>query len=332
MKNATDLILFTKHLYYLTRMNAPLGETLLRVKEEMKNREMREAVDETLQGVKKGGSLSAGMKKRGRIFPADYVRLIEAAEASDTLPQTLKNLAGYLEEMERFSKALKNGILYPALILDVAVLFLAVMRLYVNEPLLAALRETPGVLSPLLGMFFSPVFLLVFAFLTAILNYLIFSDISLGTSHLYYVPVVGFVIRKAHLVRISRSMHMMMSSGVTLAEALEKAALIMEAPPLARALLSVREQVARGKSLSDAIREQPAFPFLFHWIIRNGEEVEDLTGAFADAASSFEKDMRDIIQYFEFLAEPMCLLGIGAFVGLMLTAYWVPIYAAIQNL
>lgn len=333
MVSGRDLVLFTRHLYYLAGTGAPLPDILLNMRWEVQNRELNEAVKGLEEQARQGKAFSQALGEYPHIFPDFYIELIQAAEESDSLPEALRELAGYLEEAEKARKSARAAALYPALILNFLLLFVAVIYSQVT-PVILKVLETPQPGAPpasgfwivLFHAIYNPVFMALFLIFVVIIDIIVFSNFKPCAGLLFRIPFISGLIRKAYLVRISRSLGFMLRSGMTMDEALEQAIRIIDLGPVRKSVSKVQEKVASGSGLTEAMEKDRFFSGTFISLVKTGEEKENLPDALLETADQYEKQLEWETRGTLKMVEPALILASGILIGLVLASLFQPLY------
>lgn len=339
MVSGRDLVLFTQHLYYLTGTGAPMPDILRNIRWDVQNRELKQAVGTMEEKTRRGESFSSALRSYPHIFPEYYSEMVSAAESTESLPQALDELAGYLEDAERTKKKAKAASLYPTLVLNFIFLVVLAMYIFVFPVMKNALsghygNVNPSVLSrtpPVSDFIFSPLFL-AFLFVSVVfIDIIMFTNSCPGNSLLFNIPLIGRLIRKAYLVRIARSMGFMLQGGMTVVSALEQTAKTIDILAIRNILHRIREDVAKGNSLSIAMEKEMFFAGTFLSLVKAGENNEKLPLEMLEIANNFERQLEWETMGTLNAVEPTLILIVGALTGLIAAALFYPIYMVPSN-
>lgn len=337
MDRAGELISFTKHLFYLTRMGAPLGESLAGMKNDISDRFLKESVAEMGEEVEKGSSLAEAMSGKSRIFPPEYISMIEVAENTRTLPEVLGELASYLEAVEKSRRNIKNAALYPGLVLNFVLLFIMTVWHFSSGALyktyVGFFLDMGKSISPLTWFFisagkviFSPIFIIIFLVFVMAVDIILFTRSGIGTDLLVKLPGFGDIFKKAYTARISRTLGFMLGRGIPLDQAVNQVALTTDSSMIRDILKRVEERVKKGRPLSSAMQGEKLFENTFCFMVKTGEDTEDLPRALFDAADYYEEDLECFYSSFFKFVEPAFLVTVGLLIGFMTTAIFLPFY------
>jgi len=338
MERATELISFTKHLYYLTKMGASLTETFHQLRDSIKDSRFKTAIEDMEERMEGGESLPGAMAAHPKLFSAEYIRMIQAAEETETLPQVLSELASYLESVELTRRHIRGAALYPGIVINFAFLFVMAVHFFASNSLFVyyvkMAQEFPLRISGVTWFFiiaarfiFSPVFLVIMLIIVIFLDFMLFTRTAVGTTLLLKLPFVRDIFRKSYMVRVARALGFMLKQGETLDNALRLTAKTAESPILEKVLINAAEEVRRGVPLSKSFQGVELFDNTFLFMIKNGEEREDLPQALFEAADYFEEDLKGFYQNILRFMEPAFLITVGIIVGFMMVSIFLPFYS-----
>jgi len=338
MDRTREVISFTRHLYYFIKMGASLTESVSNLEEKFSDRKLKNALKDLKDKIEKGQTLSKAMEGHGEIFPSDYVKMIEAAEETETLPQVLYELSGYLETVEVTRRNLKLAAYYPGLVINFAFIFIFFIYFFTSDILfnyyVNFIIETGRTISPVAWFFinagrfvFSPVFMGIMLAGLICVDISLFTRSSLGTGLFLKLPVIKDIFRKSYMARISRALGFMLKQGITPDKALEFVSKTGESGPVKKQLSDAAEKLKSGKTLSEAFRDKDLFDSTFIFMIKQGEKSENLSQALFDAAEYFEDEMKMLYSGMLKFAEPLFILTVGIIVGFLLVCVFLPFYS-----
>ncbi len=337
MDQARELISFTKHLYYLTRMGAPLSESFRKIRNNIAGGDLREAVISMADKMDEGKPLSSAMSEYSRLFPPDYVRMIEAAEACDTLPQVLGELSSHLEAVEKARRTMQGAALYPGLIVNFAFIFIGIVWLFASDSIfnqyVVFINELGRNLSPLTWFFigaakviFNPVFMLFWLVIVVIADICLFTRMPVGANIYLKTPLLKDLFKKAYYSRISRALGFMLKQGVPLDTALPLVEKTAESTMVQETLRRVAERVRQGKTLAESMKDEPLFNETFIFMVKHGEDKEELPGNLLEIADFYDDDLKGFFAGFARMAEPIFLATTGLIVGFLAVSIFMPFY------
>jgi type II secretory pathway component PulF len=301
----------------------------------------KKIIESIREDLIQGKSLSASFSKFPATFNKVTVNVIKAAEEAGTLEVVLKDLKDQLQKDMEFIGNVKSAVTYPTVILF---LFLAVMLLILIEvmPKIAQVFTSLKVNLPLptrILIFMSDVltkdtipFLLVLITIFFGIFLLFKYKKSWIINLVFSLPVVSKLIMEIDLTRFSRSMYLLLSSGITITSALTLAEEIVIRKDMSKMILQAQEIVQSGKKLSEAFKGKKAgFPGLVVKIIEAGERTGTLDKSMQEIGEYMDYQVSSTLQTLISLLEPMMLIFVGVLVGGMMMSIIGPIYGLIST-
>lgn len=329
---------FTRQLATLLRTGVPLlrgFEMMAQGADDAQFRTVLQAIHADVQG---GRALSSALARHPRHFDAVHCALVAAGEASGTLDLVLERLAQSLEKLLRIRARLRSAMMYPALVLTVAALVLVGILAWV-VPTFEQTFASFGATLPWATR-------MVIAASHALVHYgpwLLIAVVpaALWLRHAWHthapfraavdrlalrVPMAGPLLRKALVARWTRTLCTMLTAGVNLLEALQSVAAASGNQVWAQATLRMREQIASGASLSAAMRRSGLFEPLTLQLALLGEESGALDELLARAADLHEQEFDESVNGLSSLIEPLTVLWLGALIGAIVVAMYLPVF------
>ncbi len=331
-----DLMLITRQLATLFGSGMPLEESLRLMADQAENVVIKRLVSSVRSQVSEGRSLAYGLKNSPYTFPADYIATVSAGEETGHLQEVLARLADDVEVQGKARQSLMGALIYPFLMLTVALSVIILLMVYVvpqvtrvfidmNQTLpaltrgLIALSEWLQAYGPYLLV---AIFVAVVAFSLALQR----PDIRLKWDSLVLrMPRFGYWAVLANVSGWSRSLGMLLGSGVPVLEAMKIASERVHNVSLRKSLDAVSERVREGDSLHKALNKVEAFPpFLIH-MVGSGESSGTLDGMLLKVADYYEQRLKTVIDATLKLFEPLLVIIMGGLVLLIVMAVLVPI-------
>jgi len=332
---AADLALVTRQLATLVRSGLALEEALRAIAEQSsRSKTLLLAVRSR---VLEGHSLAEGLGDYPNIFPQLYRATVAAGEQTGHLDIVLERLAEYTEQRQYLRQKTLLALFYPLLLTSVAILVVVGLLAYVvpqvvqvfaninqNLPFLTRnliivsdfLRDWGLVLLILLGL------------LAAGFRYLLQFERFINLFHhfLLRVPVVSRLERNTNVVRFTRTLSILLQSGVPILKALDITAQVISNYPMRTALQKASEQVRQGSSLHHALEQSGLFPPMTVYLIASGENSGNLEQMLERAAIMQERELETVIGVLLSLFEPILILVMGSVVLVIVLAILMPIF------
>lgn len=287
--------------------------------------------------ISSGISISGALAKHPEAFSDFYINMVKSGEESGKLTQTFSYLADYLDRQYQLTSKTKNALVYPAFVIAVFILVMAMMFVFI-VPRLAVIIKESGQEIP-----FSTKIVLGISDL--LVNYGLFVLIAIAGAIAYLyklsrtesgktyldrlkttIPVIKNIYTKLYLSRISDNMDTMLSSGIPITRAIELTGNVVGNRVYENILKNVTEEVKSGSSFSDALARYPEIPPIMSGMVRVGEESGSVGNILKTLGHFYGREVNDAVDTLVGLIEPLMIVGLGLGVGLLLTSVLMPIY------
>jgi type II secretory pathway component PulF len=291
------------------------------------------------EDLMQGKHLYLTFSKFPRVFDKVTVSVIKASEEAGTLDVTLRDLKQTLQRDIEFSDKVRSAMIYPVFIIFI---FLAVllMILIVVVPKISTVFLRLRVELPLptrILMFMSDLLVKNTVFVVGGLAIIIVGGAFLYRRQqkailniLYSFPIVSKLIQEIDITRFSRSLHLLLSSGLPITAALELASDVVNRKKTADIIRRSRDMVFAGKKLSEGFRISKGYiPSLMIKLMEAGEKTGTLDKSMQDISEYYDYEVTNTLKTLTALLEPILLVVVGIFVGGMMLAIISPIYGLI---
>lgn len=331
-----DLMLITRQLATLFGSGMPLEESLRLMAEQAENVVVKRLVSSVRSQVAEGRSLAYALKNSPYSFPADYIATVAAGEETGHLQEVLERLADDVEMQGKARQSLMGALIYPFLMLTVALAVIVLLLVYVvpqvtrvfidMDQTLPALTRGLIALSDWLQAYGPYLLVMIFAAVVGFSLALRRPAIRLSWDTLVLqMPRLGYWAVLSNVSGWSRSLGMLLGSGVPVLEALKIASERVHNTALRESLDTVSERVREGDSLHKALNKVENFPpFLIH-MVGSGESSGTLDGMLLKVADYYEQRLKTVIDATLKLFEPLLVIIMGGIVLLIVMAVLVPI-------
>ncbi len=337
VRNQPQVVMLTHHLAMLVGAALPLVQALQTLAEQTDDRAMRQVVEGLARDIEQGKSLSAALGRHPGLFSPLYVGIVRYGEISGRLDQALDRLAGYLERDLEFRRKARDALIYPALVLALASVVMAVFLIYII-PAFDRVYRAHGATLPALTralMAISAIFRGNLPLVSLAIALLLLPPIrrrvwAALAGPLYRLilrlPLAGTLAQAILLSRFAHTMGAMLQSGVPLLSGLEVAGEAVAVPEFAPTIETLRVQVSQGRSLTQAMRQTRQFPPMFLRVVALGEESGRLDAMLERAGAMLDREfdlrMRRLLTFLE----PALTLVLGAVIAVILLGLYLPIF------
>lgn len=327
-------VLFTKQLGVLLKSGVPLLQALELLTEQFEG-EFRLILINIKDGVKAGESLANQLSKYPRVFPSVYVQLVKAGEASGKLEVILNRLTTYLEKTEETQKKVKKAMAYPIFMLSFALLIvvgvLAFLVPKMQDMFSQMGSELPGPTQLLVNMsdFFLNNYLIVFG-LTAgsIFGFLYWKTTPKGKYKLHELilklPLVSYFSKTKAVVQFSKTLGMLMESGVNLAEALDIVCKIVDNEVLTQKLLEARDNIIKEGKIAKYLKKTEIFPAIASYMISTGEQSGQLAEMLLTVGDDYDVQLSEITEGLTGKITPVMTIVMAVIILFVILAIFLP--------
>jgi type IV pilus assembly protein PilC len=331
-----DIVNFTRQLSTMVTAGLPLANALSILVRQSKA-EVSQLVASLLQEIEGGSTFSKALAAQKKIFSRIYIQLVNAGETGGVMDQVLERLAENLEKERDFRGKTRGAMIYPVIVMLSMVVVGGILMVFVI-PKLTEMYKDFGAELPLptqiliaLSNFFSRFWYLVVAGIAV--GFLFFAKwkkTQVGDRvidrFLFRLPIMGELRKKVLLTEFSRTMSLLIGSGVSLLQSLEIVTQAVESIIYRDDLVKITTQVEKGVSLSEAISQHESFPPILHQMIGVGEETGKLDEVLMKISKYFESESEQAVKNLTTAIEPMIMIVLGIGVGGMVMAVIMPIY------
>lgn len=333
-----ELALFTRQMATMIGAGIPLLEAFEILAEQAKdsNKGFALGLAECADLVRGGTELSEAMARFPRMFPEIYINMIKAGEASGQLDVILSRLADFLEANEALKREIKSAMVYPVISLVLVfgiTYYLLVFVVPKFEGMFKSLNaKLPGITLFILDVsrFLQTQWLAMLIGIAAVIVGYKVAMMSrearrVRDTVLLKMPVFGPLGQKVALSRFARTLSTLLASGVPLLAALEIVASTSGNAVIEDTLLETRDTVKRGEPLTSHLQKSWVFPPMVVRMIGIGEKSGALEQLLAKVSDFYDEQIHATVKALTSLIEPIMLAVMGAVVGTIVVAIFMPI-------
>ena len=333
-----DIAIFSRQLATMLSAGIPLVQAIEIVGTGHENAAMQKLLMAIKVEVEGGSALAEALSKHPLYFDDLFVNLVESGEQSGSLETLLDKIATYKEKTEAIKKKIKKAVTYPAAVLVVAFVVTIILMVFVIpafEDLFqgfgADLPAFTRVVIDISQFIRDKGWLVAMVIGGAIYTFLYFKKRSRPMRHfldrlILKMPIIGPIMVKAAIARYARTLSTMFSAGVPLVEALESVSGATGNIVYEVGVLQIRDEVATGQRLQQAMENTDLFPNMVIQMIAVGEESGSLDSMSAKVADFYEEDVDNAVDNLSRLLEPMIMSVLGVLVGGLVVAMYLPIF------
>ena len=333
-----DIALVTRQLATMLQAGVPLLQSFDALGRGHANPRMARLLDDIRADVETGTSLSAAFRRHPAHFNSLYCNLVAAGEAAGILDVLLDRLALHMEKTEALKAQLRSALTYPAAVVLVAWVVIAVIMIFVIPSFQRVFAsfgaELPG--PTLLVMQVSAFFVDWWWLLLCLAGLGFYGFVTalrrsekmqrLVDRCVLRLPVFGALIEKACIARWTRTLSTLFAAGLPLMDALDSVAGTTGNSVYALATASIQKEVSSGVSLNRAMSQVGLFPPMLLQMCMIGEESGSLDAMLSKAAGFFEAEVDQQVGALASLLEPFIIVTLGVLIGGIVVSMYLPIF------
>ena len=340
---AKDLAIFFRQFSVMIDSGLPLVQCLEILASNQENTTFQKVLTDVRSRVESGSTLADSMREHPKTFDQLTVNMIEAGETGGILDTILQRLAGYVEKAVKLRAAVKAALIYPVAVVGIAGIVITLL-LWKVVPIFANMFSAMGVDLPLptkivVGL---STFIGRFGWIFIVMGigmYFGFKKIYASEGGRYAIdsamlrfPVIGDLLRKIAVARFTRTLGTLITSGVPLLESMTITARTSGNAVVERAIMGVRKAVEEGRTITDPLKESEVFPNMVTQMIAVGEQTGAMDAMLQKIADFYEAEVDDAVKNMLTLLEPIIIAFLGATVGGIVIAMYMPMFALIAKM
>jgi general secretion pathway protein F len=326
-----DILSATSELAVLLRAGLPLDRALRVLIDMAAQPAMHQLLNELLSAVKGGRSLSQALQPHEQVFGAFYINMVRSGEASGHLSEVLDRLVAYLESAKANRDSVVSALIYPAILLVVAVLSIVVMLGFVVPQFETLFEDMGEALPPLTRMVIGAAdFIANYAWLllAAVLGIGLYlrswlrSEAGRASLHqrLLKLPLAGGIVFEFEVSKFARTVGTLLGNGVSLLKAISIAIDTVDNVVIRESLQVLPPAVKAGKRMSVALEESGMFTPMVIQMVRVGEESGSLDNMMLELARVFDDHVQSGVKRGLTLLEPVLILTMGFLIAVIIIA------------
>lgn len=307
-----------------------------------KHEEFKEILKKCLKDVKSGLSLSNCFAKHPQLFSEIYLANVRVGEETGQLDLVMSEYTVYIERIENLKRKVVQALRYPALVLFVSFLVVAFMVFFLiptfQTLFISSKIELPFITKVIISfsVFIKDHLIVIILLLIAIVLLIAnFRKIPFLNSSfekfMVHAPFISNIYLKNLVARFSLSLSFLLSSKVTLLDALKISRNVSGNHSFRSEIDQIIKKISRGESFSAIIKNSLFFDVTFSQLLIAGEESAQMEKVFSLISNYYQKDFDYYLDNITSLLEPVLILFIGIIVAVILVAMYLPIFEIANN-
>ncbi len=332
-----EVVVFSRQFSTMIDAGLPLIQSLDILQSQQENKTFQKTLREVKESVEEGSTLAEALGKHPKIFDELFVNMVAAGEVGGILDTILDRLSSYMEKTEKLKKQVKGAMTYPIIVLCIAVIVVGVILVFVipvfekmfadfggalpapTQIVVGISRFAKGNVHYMIGA----VVVFIFAFkrfYATAKGRVLMDDIMLK------LPVFGPLLRKVAVAKFTRTMSTMLSSGVSILEALNIVAKTAGNKTVEAAIYNVRSGITEGRTMADPLGESGVFPSMVVQMVAVGESTGALDSMLGKIADFYDDEVDSAVENLTAMIEPFMMVFLGATIGGLVVSMYLPIF------
>ncbi len=335
---------FTRQLATLVNAGLPLMRGIEVLKRQMKDPQMREALDGISDNIASGGTFSESLTQYPKIFDKLYVNMVKAGEAGGVLEVVLGRLAEFAEKSEKIKNKVKGAMIYPIVVLFAAIGITGFLLYTVIPKFEQVFNDMLG------GAALPPITVAVInaskfvqtnglQILAAVVALVVIKKMIAKTEKGAYffdafslkMPVTGTLAQRSAVSKFTRTLGTLLSSGVPILQSLMITRDTTGNRVLTKAIQEVHDSVKEGESMTQPLSQCKVFPPMVVSMVEVGEETGALADMLTRIANTYDDEVDNAVAGMTAAIEPALIIVLAVVVGTIVIAMFLPMIKIISS-
>lgn len=337
-----EIVIFTKKISTMMRAGLPIVEAMILVSDQSTNANMKRVALQMVEKLNGGASLSQAFREHTRYFDKVYLNMFEAGEISGKLDVFLDRLVEMLEKQQKIKAGIKFALFYPItlVVITVAISYFMLTKVVptFQEMYEGLGAELPG---PTQAIVDASNWIQDGGNLASVIGVVISIWLTNKTLHRYLrpyrklksvialrLPVVGDIIVKATVARMSLLMANLLAAGVSVIDTLEVSSTVSQNVKFLDAMTQIKQKIVTGAPLSTLFGNEAVFPIALSQLMAVGERTGNMDEMLTSIARYYEEEFTTVVDGLSTIIEPLMIVFVGLMIGVMVVALYLPIFSA----
>jgi len=333
-----DLAIFTRQFSTMISAGLPLMQCLDIQSQQIEKEGFRKIVKLVMTDIEGGSTLADALRRHPATFSALYTNMVDAGEKGGILDNILARLATYLEKAEALNRKIKGAMIYPTIVISVAVIASAVLMMFVIPVFAAMFKEMnatlplPTRITIMVSNALKSSILVIIAVIVAIVilirvYYKTDNGQKVIDTLLLKMWIMGPLLQKSSISRFARTLGTLLASGVAILDALEITAKTAGNRVVQDAVMEARKSIGGGETISAPLRTMKVFPPMVTSMIAVGEATGGLDEMLTKIADFYDAEVDAAVENLTAALEPVIIVFLGIFIGGLVISMYLPIFS-----
>ena len=332
-----ELVMLCRQMRTLLKAGVPILKGLYGLAESVDNPTLSRVLMDVYHELESGRELHASLAKHPEVFSSLFIALVRVGESTGKLDQAFSILSEYLEAEKRTRQRIKSALRYPMIVIGAVIVALVVINIWV-VPVFAGIFERYDAELPVMTriLIATSDFMLngwpwlLAGLIGGILAFRLWVDTEEGrytwNKLILRAPLIGHILKKATLGRFAQSMAMVIKSGVPMVQGLTVVAGVVNNAYVSERVLSMRDGIEKGDSVSRTAAATGLFTPLVLQMIAVGEETGEIDKLLEETGEHYDAEVQYALENLSGAIEPIVITILGVMVLVLALGVFLPMW------
>ena len=335
--SSKELQIFTRQFSVLINAGIPIIDSLKILADGTPDKLLKDSIIQIKASLEVGKPLSESMSKHPRVFDPLYCNMIKAGEQAGILDVILNRLSIYSEKNEKIKNQVKSAMTMPIIIVIAAFAVISGIIIFIipkfqemyagSGKALPAITQTVVDISDavrhhwmmILGVIAGSIYALI-TYTTSAVGKIQLDKITLRA------PILGSVVQRAAVARLTRTMSTLLASGISMLEAIDIAAKTSGNVVIEKSLQDCKDAISNGKPFAQQLAKQKDIPQMVSQMVGIGEQTGAMDTMLGKIADFYEDEVENAVKSMTTMIEPLMMVGLGGIIAFILVAMYLPVF------
>ena len=333
-----DVAIFSRQFSTMINAGLPVLQCLAIIADQQSKAGFKRIINQLKDDIGSGGNLSDGMAKHPKVFNELYVNMVRSGELGGVLDTILDRLSIYMEKAEALRRKIKGAMMYPVIVLSVALLVVCFLMIKVIPTFQQVFMSFGKKLPPLTQLLVDTSdfmqhnwYILAGGLAAVIFSFKAFAKTAKGAYILDGVylklPVFGDLQRKSAVAKFARTLGTLLKSGVPILEAMETVAKTSGNKRIEEVINGARASIREGQGMTEPLKKGGIFPPMVIQMVAVGEETGKIDEMLMRAANFYEEEVDTAVEGLSAAMEPLIIVFLGVVLGTIIVAMFLPMFS-----
>ena len=338
-----DIVYMTRQFAIMLNAGLTLIDSIDIIKKQVSKAPFKKMLDELDRQLRDGKTFSTALTRYPGQFSHFYVALVKSGEASGKLDNILQKLAEHLDKQRTFKQTVRNALIYPVVIITAMFSMIFVMFTFVMPKLLSLydsfqveLPQSTKTIMQISNFMEANWIWVLIGIIAAIIGIIRFLKTIQGKNmfdkYILKIPVLGNIVRTSGLVDATRTLSILISSGVPILDGLVIVTDVNPNMMFRQAFARISQKVEKGLSVGTAMSNEPIFPESLTQMTIVGEQTGHLDETLMKLAEYYQSESEMAVKGMLSLLEPMIIVVLGISVGFLVMSIITPIFTLTNSM